>query len=91
MTYLLDTNIIIHSTRNDSTALRIENQYNLFSSSHRLVVSVVTVGELYSFALQRNWGIRRMEALGNLLSLLLIVDINSPEIIRMYAEIDSYS
>ncbi len=91
MNYFLDTNIIIHLLRNDFTGMRIERQFQLFSSSNQLFISVVTVGELKAFALQRNWGYQRVSALENMLKLMIITDINSPQIISKYAEIDSYS
>ena len=91
MTYLLDTNIIIHLLRKDLTGEFIKKQYQLFDNSTRLVVSVITIGELHSFALQRNWGFQRKRDLENILNLLLIADINAPKILQRYAEIDSYS
>lgn len=91
MKYFLDTNIIIHLLRNDLTGLRIKQQYQLFTPNNQLVISIVSLGELKAFALQRNWGIQRLVALENILQLMIIADINSPDIIEKYAEIDSYS
>jgi tRNA(fMet)-specific endonuclease VapC len=91
MTYLLDTNIIIHLVRNDLTWLRIDKRYSLFSPSSRPAISVVTIGELYSFALQRNWGVKKQADLAKLFKNLLIIDINSSKILQRYAEIDAYS
>lgn len=91
MKYFLDTNIIIHLLRNDLTGLRIKQQYQLFTPNNQLVISIVSLGELKAFALQRNWGIQRLAALENILQLMIIADINSPDIIEKYAEIDSYS
>jgi tRNA(fMet)-specific endonuclease VapC len=91
MDYFLDTNIIIHFLRKDSKGLEIEQAYNLLDASKRYFVSIVTVAELYSFVLQLNWGKQRLDFLEDVLNLMLITDINSPEIISKYAEIDSYS
>lgn len=91
MTYLLDTNIIIHLIRDDLTWAIIDKKYQLFTLPNRPAISIVTVGELHSFALQRNWGSQKERELLRLFNNLLIIDINSPEIIKKYAEIDSYS
>jgi tRNA(fMet)-specific endonuclease VapC len=91
MRYLLDTNILIHILRKDSTGERIKRQYRLLNRTTLAAVSIVTVGELHSFALQRNWGLQRKKDLIELLEFLIVIDINSPEIINKYAEIDSYS
>jgi tRNA(fMet)-specific endonuclease VapC len=91
MTYLLDTNIVIHLIRDDATWSVIDDKYQLFKRPNRPAISVVTVGELRSFALQRNWGGQKLRNLLRLFDNLLIIDINSPEIINKYAEIDSYS
>ena len=91
MTYLLDTNIIIHLIRDDSTWAVIDEKYQLFRATNRPAISIVKIGELRSFALQRNWGGSKQRNLIQLFDNLLVIDINSPEIINKYAEIDSYS
>jgi tRNA(fMet)-specific endonuclease VapC len=88
---LVDTNIIIHLIRNDQTGEAIDRKFNLSSQLSQVAISIVTVGELYSFALQREWGKNKIVTLEKMLSLMLIIEINSPEIISKYAEIDSYS
>ena len=91
MTYLLDTNIIIHLVRNDLTWLRIDSQYDLFSEKNKSAISVVSIGELQSFAMQRKWGSQKKTELLNLFNNLLVIDINSEKVLQRYAEIDSYS
>lgn len=55
------------------------------------VISVVTIGELHSLALQNNWGTARMSRLERFIKQFLIADINSETVIRKYAEIDAFS
>jgi len=51
----------------------------------------VTVGEAFAFARKRGWGQPKQDALRELMRTKLIpVDINRPEILAAYAEIDHY-
>jgi tRNA(fMet)-specific endonuclease VapC len=56
MKFLLDTNILIHYLRKDKTSKLIESKYNLFNSDSFPALSIVTVGEIHSLALQLKWG-----------------------------------
>jgi len=91
MNYLLDTNIVLIYTRNSDITDSIEEEYNLFSSDNELYVSVVTVAELKSIILQKNYGEKKIKTLERLLSKFSIIDINIIEIIDKYAVIDAYS
>jgi predicted nucleic acid-binding protein len=51
----------------------------------------VSKGEIYSLAVQRDWGGGKLTLLGELLRKLPVVDINNEQIIQRYAEIDAYS
>ena len=52
---------------------------------------MVTVAELKSFVLQRDYGEKKIGALEKLLKKFRIIDINIEEILARYAEIDAYS
>ena len=91
MNYLLDTNIILIYTRNLPMTQRIEQDLNLFDGTNDLFLSVVTVGEIESLMLQRQYGKKKREAFRNLLNTLSVIDINIKDIISRYAEIDAYS
>lgn len=85
---LLDTNILIHLARGGTAAQRLESAYAL--RSRRLVpfVSVVTIGELLSFANRNGWGTAKLAALEQLVAHLVVVDISRDPVLRAYAELD---
>lgn len=91
MKYLLDTNIVLIYTQNSPLTEAIETNYNLFNGKNRLYLSVVTVAELKSIVLQRNYGERKQRLLENMLKNFSVIDINIEEILDRYAEIDAYS
>lgn len=91
MNYLLDTNILLIYTRENSLKDIIEENYNPFGVSNNTLISVVTVGEIKAIALKNNWGNRRINLLESILNRLIIVDINSEDVIERYAELDTYS
>lgn len=91
MTYLLDTNIVLNYLRETRYRDFIETNYELLHPSNTCILSVVSVGELRSLALQNNWGIRRMNTLETFLSRYVILDINVESVINQYAVIDAYS
>jgi predicted nucleic acid-binding protein len=54
-------------------------------------MSVVTLGELRSLALQNDWGNQKQISLSILPQQFIITDINVMSIITRYAEIDAFS
>jgi len=91
MNYLLDTNIVLIYTRDSGISQQIQQDYDLFNENNQLFVSVVTVGELESIMIQRNYGANKVNKLKELLAQFSIVDINIQDIINRYGEIDAYS
>jgi len=89
--YLLDTNILVHLLRGKATGLAIETHFGLRGALNRCVVSVVTVGETYSLARQWNWGAAKQAALQKLLNQVVWLDINHPDILVAYGELDDLS
>jgi tRNA(fMet)-specific endonuclease VapC len=89
MTYFLDTNILILYLKKQ--ARLIDDTYNPLASPNIPLVSVVTVGELRSFALQNEWGAKRLADLEAFVNQLAIVDINVEPIIDLYTQIDAFS
>lgn len=51
------------------------------------MISVVTVGETLGIGKQRNWGADRIKALHAALAELVVIDINSREVLERYAEL----
>ncbi len=91
MTYLLDTNIIIHLIRKSTLGLDVDRAYSLTASRTRNLISVVSVGELLSFATRRNWGAGKISALEDALGELLWIDINDRAVLESYAQIEAFT
>ena len=89
--YLLDTNILVHLIRWKAVGRAIEINFGLLQTLHRSVISVVTVGEMYS--LVRKWasGITKIGQLTRLLDELVWIDINRTDILQTYGELDDLS
>ncbi|MFO0847163.1 MAG: type II toxin-antitoxin system VapC family toxin [Gemmataceae bacterium] len=87
---LLDTNILIHLVRRDRTWERIRSRYNLPATDPKPLISVVTEGELRSFALQRSWGEAKLDQMEYALGYFDRVSITNPDVIQAYAVIDSH-
>ncbi len=91
MNYLLDTNILLIYLREKQLAEIIDKQYKVLSYPNIPIISVVTVGELMSIAIQNNWGELRLARLNEFVKQFLIADINVESVIQRYAEIDAFS
>lgn len=92
MDYLLDTNILVHRVRLSSIGQTLEQQLQLFSGNHNLIISAVTKGEILSFAKQSAWGLSKMTKLTALLDALNCVPIDGASpLMDAYADIDTYS
>jgi predicted nucleic acid-binding protein len=88
---LLDTNILVHLIRWKAVGKAIDARFGLRGSLNRVVISVVTVGEMYSLARQWSWGPKLLADLQRLLGQLVTVDINHPSILDAYGELDDVS
>lgn len=91
MNYLFDTNILLLYMRPSDLKEKVEQMLNLQDKIDTLIVSVVSVGEIKSLAIQNKWGERRLEKLEALLQKILIADIRINSILQRYAEIDAFS
>lgn len=90
--YLLDTNVVLHATRQGSpVAAAVEAQFQLSRSSFRPAVCEVTVAELWAFAQSHTWGEPRRELLRQTIEKLLVLPISRPAIHRRWAELYSYA
>lgn len=87
MDYLLDTNIALTYARNNQVTKKLEASLNLLSGDHRLILSVVSVGELRSITRRNNWGNKKIGQLNALINELIIVDINIEGIIEEYEKL----
>ena len=91
MNYLLDTNILLIYIRDKATRQFLESTYRPFDVENTPIISVVTVGEILSIARRNKWGNTKLNLLNDILNDLVIADINSEDVIDMYAEIDTFS
>jgi tRNA(fMet)-specific endonuclease VapC len=89
MLFILDTNIIIQIARGRRTYF-IEN-FGLDNPSNFSIISLVSIAETRSFAMQNTWGETKWQRAENLFEEFRPVDINDPNIIKRYAEIDTFS
>jgi tRNA(fMet)-specific endonuclease VapC len=89
--FVLDTGIILGYVRGAGYAEYVEKKYGPFKPPNIPLISIVSKGEIYSLAVQRDWGGGKLTLLGDLLRKLPVVDINNEQIIQRYAEIDAYS
>ena len=89
MIFFFDTNIILLYLRHSLIVEFIEVNFKPFEAD--VIVSVVTVAELKSIALQNNWGNPRLQKMEDFLSKFVIADIKTDDIINRYAEIDAFS
>ena len=86
MNLLFDTNILIHLAKDYS--LKLLQRVN--PNNDKVFISVATVAELKSIALQNGWGAKKMGLVDVLLDEMLVIEINE-NLIDSYAEIDAYS
>jgi predicted nucleic acid-binding protein len=91
MEYLLDTNILLHLLRNDTIGKYVEEQLQVLDAPNIAIISVVTLAEIRSIAMQRAWGKSKVEVLEDLLSSFVIADIHAETVIEKYVEIDAFS
>ena len=88
--FLLDTNIVLHATREKSpVSLAVDTQFQLRSSPFRPTICEVTVAELWAFA--RSWGEKRKELLRKVIGDLLVLPISDPRIHQRWADLYSHS
>jgi predicted nucleic acid-binding protein len=88
--YLLDTNIVLHATRENSPISKaVDTQFQLRNSPFRPAICEVTVAELWAFG--QSWGERRKQLLKRTIDDLLIVRIGDPRIHHRWAELYSFA
>ncbi len=88
--FLLDTNILVHLVRDKELGRRINTAYDLTRTLGTALISVVTVGELQSFAQQCGWGEEKRKKVADIVGEVVIIDINHQEILDRYGEIDTF-
>lgn len=90
--YLLDTNVVLHATRQASPfSAAVDAQFQLRQSPFRPAICEVTVAELWAFAQSLKWGEKRRELLKQTLDQFLVVPISRPAIHQRWAELYSHA
>jgi tRNA(fMet)-specific endonuclease VapC len=87
---LLDTSILIHVLRDSGLGKKVSADHGLRTRPEKPLISIVTVGEALAFARKKSWGEKKTEQLKALLRQLVIVDINSADVLEKYADIDAF-
>ena len=91
MIFLFDTNIILIYLRNMSLIDEIEALFNPFGNDNKVIISIVTLGELKSISLNNLWGDSKIRRLSELVKRFIVADINSENVLNRYAEIEAFS
>jgi tRNA(fMet)-specific endonuclease VapC len=86
---IYDTNILLQILRDGQSSNKIKNIFDLSDAEES--ICLVTLAEIRSLSIQFRWGAIRRAKMEELLFRLVILDINVPEIIDRYVEIDCYS
>jgi predicted nucleic acid-binding protein len=89
--YILDTGILLGYIRGVTYAEFIEKEFKVSEPPNIPLISVVSIGEIYSLSLKFNWGNDKKEKLEELIRKIPYININHHDILNMYAEIDAYS
>lgn len=90
-TFVLDTGMILGYIRGSGYAEYAEKHFAVSAPPNFAVVSVVTIGEMYSLSLQLGWGDDKRKKLKELVRKIPTLDINHTVILEKYAEIDAFS
>jgi tRNA(fMet)-specific endonuclease VapC len=86
---LLDTNILLLFLRDDMRWKTLFKQYDLENSINCL--SIISLGELYAIGLRNKWSPRRLAQIDNIQIDFTMLDIDYPDLIVRYGELDAYS
>lgn len=89
--YLLDTGVVLLLVRGGAVGSMIDKKFGLTTSKVRAMASRVTHAEVRVLAERNRWGPERLEALQNALRSLVTVEIDHPDVLDAYVEIDLYS
>ena len=88
--YLLDTNIVLHATRQGSRfAQSVDALFQLSTSRFRPAICEVTIAELKAFAL--GWGSARREKLTQVIQGMLVIQVADAGVHERWAELYSHA
>jgi predicted nucleic acid-binding protein len=85
---LLDTNVVLELVRNKDLGKWISAQFELADATHRPLISIVTVGEIWTLADEFSFGQTKRDFLDKVLSTLVILDISHESVIEAYVVVN---
>ncbi len=90
---VIDTCVLIHIVRDTLTGKNCLDTISKLDEDPNIIISVVTKAEMESFALQNQWGIKKIEKLEKLLESITVIDISQSDnaLISQYSQIDASS
>lgn len=83
----IDTNVLVHWIRQDSTGKHLLAKYHLDQRVERPLLPTIVEGEILGLAKCWAWGEKKLESLSRLLSELVRVEAGLPEVVEAYAEL----
>ena len=88
MQIMYDTNILLQILRDEQSITKLEKFFDLSEAEESVSISLVTLAEIRSLSIQFRWGAIRRAKMNEAIRRLTTLDINVPEIIDRYVEID---
>lgn len=90
---VIDTCVLIHIVRDTAIGKNCIDTISKLDEEPNIIISVVTKAEMESFALQNQWGVKKIESLEKLLENITVIDINHNDIslLSHYSQVDAYS
>ncbi len=89
--YVLDTGVLIGYVRGAPYAAYVEKKFSPSTAPNLATISTVSIGELYSFALRRNWGPTKQAGLATLLRSIPATPVAHQTILQKFSEIDAFN
>ncbi len=91
MKYTLDTNVLLYYVRDRKTRKFIDDEFDPFIDSNESIISIVSIGEIYSLAAKNKWGEQKLKIIEHLISKIIVVEVRYRDLINAYVEIDTFS
>ena len=91
MRFVWDTNILIHCLKRSPAYQKLDGIYKFFTRENEVIISIVTVAEIYSLAYQRQWQQEKLNQLNTLIQRIKPVPIARQALVDAYIRLDAYS
>jgi len=87
----IDTSILLHLLRESPLVSHIREAFAENDVDDTILLSIVSIGEIESIAIQQHYGKKKKNRLKDLIREFLVIPIQSLDLVEKYAEIDAYS